>query len=91
MAEGDLSEYRTPWEHPYVQQLQAARVRLMIGTSSDRQKIMHEKYFVVDRAITLSGSYNFIDVAGEESNFADIVTSPTRAGRFLADWQRQGD
>jgi phosphatidylserine/phosphatidylglycerophosphate/cardiolipin synthase-like enzyme len=51
-------------------------------------RIAHNKVIIIDRVIVLTGSYNFT-ASAERSNAENItvVTSPSVAGQFLANWE----
>lgn len=86
----DRTEAGIPSEKPLVTQLRAAGVPLVAGTS-ERHRIMHMKYLVVDDVWVLSGSFNFSATAELEANFIDIENNALRAQAFLDDWQRLWD
>lgn len=82
----DSSQAAGKSEVPEVEQLKAANVPMVIGTSS-KGKIMHNKFVVVDDSVVASGSYNYTGTAELEDNFEDIEHSIERAQAFTAYWQ----
>lgn len=49
---------------------------------SSKDKIIHDKFTVIDGKIVESGSWNYTEVAEEEDNFIDIVRDKKRAMAF---------
>ena len=49
---------------------------------SSKDKIIHDKFTVIDNKIVESGSWNYTEVAEEEDNFIDIVRDKKRAMAF---------
>jgi phosphatidylserine/phosphatidylglycerophosphate/cardiolipin synthase-like enzyme len=49
---------------------------------SSKDKIIHDKFTVIDNKIVESGSWNYTEVAEEEDNFIDIVRDKKRAMSF---------
>ena len=49
---------------------------------SSKDKIIHDKFTVIDNKIVESGSWNYTEVAEEEDNFIDIVKDKKRAMAF---------
>lgn len=86
----DHTQARGTYEKPEVIELLKAGVPLLEGTS-DKHKIMHHKFAVRDKEITLSGSWNFSETASLESNYFDVVESLERAALFLSKWQEMWD
>lgn len=86
----DKSQAGGSTEKPVIAELRTAGIPIVEGTS-EKHKIMHMKYAVIDDTITVSGSYNFTHTAGAESNFMDICNFEDRARSFLANWQEQWD
>lgn len=86
----DRSQAAGKSERPIVAELRAAGVPLVVGTS-DKHRIMHQKFLVIDGVSVLSGSYNFTHTASLESNYFDIIQNPLRAEAFTAAWQRIWD
>lgn len=86
----DRSQAAGSSERPIVAELRAAGVPLVVGTS-DRHRIMHNKFVIVDDVAVLSGSYNFTHTASLESNYFDIAHNPLRAQAFGAVWQQIHD
>lgn len=82
----DRSQAAGKSERPIVAELRAAGVPLVVGTS-DKHRIMHNKFVIVDDVAVLSGSYNFTHTASLESNYFDIAHNPLRAEAFLTAWQ----
>jgi len=86
----DKSQSAGVTEKPEVKKLHAAKVRFVIGTS-EKHKIMHNKFTIVDDAWVQSGSWNYTNAASDEDNFFDIEHSVDRAMFFTADWQKMYD
>lgn len=86
----DHTQARGTYENPELKQLLAAGIPLMEG-SSQHHKIMHHKFVVRDKEITLSGSWNFSLSASDENNYFDVIYSPSRAEKFLSIWQEIWD
>lgn len=86
----DHTQARGTYERPEIQALRTAGVPLLEGTS-DKHKILHHKFAVRDKSVTLSGSWNFSLSASEEDNYFDIVESSDRAALFLSKWQEMHD
>ncbi len=83
----DKSQSAGASEKPEVKQLKAAKVPFVLGTS-DKHKIMHNKFTILDDEWVQSGSWNYTNAASDEDNFFDIEHSPSRAAAFTADWQK---
>jgi phosphatidylserine/phosphatidylglycerophosphate/cardiolipin synthase-like enzyme len=77
-------------EKPEIAQLKKAKVPFVVGTS-DKHKIMHNKFTIVDDEWVQSGSWNYTAAASDEDNFFDIEHSEERATAFAADWQKMYD
>ena|SRR6185312_1330348 len=86
----DKSQASGSTEIPQVTRLKQAGVPYIVGTSQDH-KIMHLKVIIVDGVAVGSGSYNFTEVAGKESNNFRIEQDPEIASLFLNDWQTTHD
>lgn len=86
----DKSQSAGATEKPEVKKLQKAGVTFVLGTS-DKHKIMHNKFTIVDDAWVQSGSWNYTNAASDEDNFFDIEHSPDRAKFFTTDWQKMFD
>ncbi|KPV42032.1 phospholipase D-like domain-containing protein [Alicyclobacillus ferrooxydans] len=86
----DHTQARGKYERPEVEQLRAAGVQLLQGTS-EKHHIMHHKFAVRDGVSVLSGSWNFSESASLESNYFDVVDSDVRAQLFLSKWQEIWD
>ena len=86
----DRSQSSGPTEQPEIKKLRAAGLRFVIGTS-DKHKIMHNKFTIIDDAWVQSGSWNYTNAASDEDNFFDIEHSTDRAAFFTADWQKMYD
>ena len=86
----DRSQAAGKTEKPEIAKLRAAGIDMVIGTS-DKHKIMHNKFTVVDDEWVQSGSWNYTNAASDEDNFFDIEHSPTRAAQFTAYWQKMFD
>jgi PLD-like domain len=52
-----------------------------------RVRIAHEKAIVVDRRVTIEGSYNFSAGAARNSEDLNVVTSPEVAAGYAAHWR----
>jgi phosphatidylserine/phosphatidylglycerophosphate/cardiolipin synthase-like enzyme len=55
-----------------------------------RARIAHEKPLIIDRRITIMGSYNFSAGVAFTSEDLNVVTSPEVAAAFAAHWQARG-
>ncbi|HEY8999612.1 MAG TPA: phospholipase D-like domain-containing protein [Candidatus Saccharimonadales bacterium] len=86
----DKSQSAGATEKPEVKQLTAAKIPFVLGTS-DKHKIMHNKFTIIDDEWVQSGSWNYTNAASDEDNFFDIEHSPSRAQAFTADWQKMFD
>lgn len=83
----DRSQAAGSSERPIVAELRAAGVPLVVGTS-DKHRIQHQKFVVIDGIAVLSGSYNFTHTASLENNYFDIAHNPLRAQAFTDAWQK---
>ena len=52
-----------------------------------RARIAHEKALIIDRCVTIMGSYSFSAGAAWNSEDMNIVTSPVVAEAYAAHWQ----
>ena len=52
-----------------------------------RVRIAHEKALIIDRSVTIIGSYNFSAAAARNSEDLNVVTSPEVAEAYAAHWQ----
>jgi phosphatidylserine/phosphatidylglycerophosphate/cardiolipin synthase-like enzyme len=52
-----------------------------------RARIAHEKALIIDRRVTIMGSYNFSAGAAFNSEDLNVVTSPEVAEAYAAHWQ----
>jgi phosphatidylserine/phosphatidylglycerophosphate/cardiolipin synthase-like enzyme len=52
-----------------------------------RVRIAHEKALVIDRRVTIEGSYNFSAGAARNSEDLNVVTSPEVAEAYAAHWR----
>lgn len=86
----DRSQASGSTEKPEVAKLREAGVNFVVGTS-DKHKIMHNKFTVIDDEWVQSGSWNYTTAASDENNFFDVEHSPTRAAQFSAYWQEMYD
>lgn len=86
----DRSQAAGKSERPIIAELRAAGVPLVVGTS-DKHRIQHQKFVVVDGIAVLSGSYNFTHTASLENNYFDIAHNPLRAQAFADAWQKMWD
>lgn len=60
--------------------------------SDARARIAHEKALIIDRRVTIVGSYNFSAGAAWNSEDLNVVTSPEVAETYTAHWRaRQAD
>jgi hypothetical protein len=50
-------------------------------------RIAHEKELILDRRVTIMGSYNFSAAAARNSEDLNVVTSPEVAAAYAAHWQ----
>jgi phosphatidylserine/phosphatidylglycerophosphate/cardiolipin synthase-like enzyme len=62
----------------------AAGIPVWIDT---RARIAHEKALIIDRRVTIMGSYNFSAGAAFNSEDLNLVTSPEVAEAYAAHWQ----
>lgn len=86
----DKSQSTGVSEKPAIARLEQAKVPFVVGTS-EKHKIMHNKFTVIDDEWVQSGSWNYTSAASDEDNFFDIEHSATRAKFFMADWQKMFD
>lgn len=86
----DKSQSSGTTETPVVASLRASGIDMMIGTS-DKHKIMHNKFTVMDDTWVQAGSWNYTTAASDEDNFYFIENNPTLAATFTADWQGMYD
>lgn len=77
-------------EKPAIERLKKAKIKFVVGTS-DKHKIMHNKFTIIDDEWVQSGSWNYTNAASDEDNFFDIEHSHDRASVFTADWQKMYD
>ena len=61
----------------------AAGIPVWIDT---RARIAHEKALVIDRCVTIEGSYNFSAGAAFNSEDLNVVTSPDVAADYARHW-----
>jgi phosphatidylserine/phosphatidylglycerophosphate/cardiolipin synthase-like enzyme len=52
-----------------------------------RARIAHEKALIIDRSVTIMGSYNFSAGAALDSEDLNVVTSPELAEAYALHWQ----
>jgi len=52
-----------------------------------RTRIAHEKALIIDRRVTIMGSYNFSASAARDSEDLNVVTSPEVAETYARHWQ----
>jgi phosphatidylserine/phosphatidylglycerophosphate/cardiolipin synthase-like enzyme len=52
-----------------------------------RARIAHEKALIVDRRVTIMGSYNFSAGAAFNSEDLNVITSPEIAEAYAVHWQ----
>ena len=86
----DKSQAAGLTEKPEIAKLRAAGVDFVIGTS-EKHKIMHNKFTILDDVWVQSGSWNYTNAASDENNFFDVEHSPFRASKFSAQWQEMYD
>jgi phosphatidylserine/phosphatidylglycerophosphate/cardiolipin synthase-like enzyme len=86
----DKSQSSGTTEKPAIAKLKEAKISFVVGTS-DKHKIMHNKFAIVDDEWVQSGSWNYTAAAADEDNFFDIEHSIDRANVFMADWQGMFD
>lgn len=77
-------------EHPEVDELIKNGVDVVIGTSQ-KHRIMHNKFTVVDELEVEDGSWNYSESASLESNVQNYVRSKERAALFLDKWNEIHD
>jgi phosphatidylserine/phosphatidylglycerophosphate/cardiolipin synthase-like enzyme len=82
----DKSQSGGSTEKPVVEALRASDIPMMIGTS-DKHKIMHNKYTILDDTWIQYGSWNYTTAASDEDNFFCIENNPSLAEVFLTDWE----
>lgn len=82
----DKSQSGGATEKEPISRLKASQIPYVVGTS-DKHKIMHLKVIIVDDAVVGSGSYNFTEVAEQESNFFRVDNDPEIAKAFTNDWE----
>ncbi len=75
-------------EMAQIDQLRAAGIEVVIGTSEKSHQIMHDKYTVLDELYVESGSWNYTKSANDQANTLDFIESPRRARLFLNNWRR---
>ena len=78
------------YEAPEVTQLVQGGCDVTIGTSQ-KHKILHHKFAVVDQTHVLAGSWNFSESASLENNYLQIVSNAEMAALFLAKWHEMND
>lgn len=86
----DKSQAGGKSEVPEVQKLKDAGIPFVTGTS-EKHKIMHHKFCVIDDEWVESGSWNFTETAAKENNYFDIEHSTDRALMFSQNWQKMWD
>ncbi len=86
----DKSQSAGRTENTQIVRLKEAGVPYIVGTS-DKHRIMHLKVIIVDDIYLGSGSYNFTEVAGLESNNFQIVEDSDIVGKYISDWQATHD
>ena len=52
-----------------------------------RVRIAHEKALIIDRQVTIMGSYNFSAAAARNGEDLNVVTSPEVAAAYAAHWR----
>jgi phosphatidylserine/phosphatidylglycerophosphate/cardiolipin synthase-like enzyme len=52
-----------------------------------RARLAHEKALIIDRRVTIMGSYNWSKGAARNSEDLNVVTSPEVAASYAAHWQ----
>lgn len=77
----DKSQAAGKSEIPEVQALKAAGVPMVVGTS-DKHKIMHNKFMVIDGEWVEAGSLNYTGTAFLEDNFFFTEHNPEMAQQF---------
>jgi cardiolipin hydrolase len=55
----------------------------------DQARIAHEKAMVIDKAVTLMGSYNWTRGAAANSEDLNLISSPTVAAAYTAHWHNR--
>lgn len=66
----------------------AAGIPIWIDASA---RVAHEKALIIDRNVTIMGSYNWSKGAASNSEDLNVVTSPEVAETYAKHWQaRQG-
>ena len=67
-----------------VSALAAAGIPIWID---DRARVAHEKALIIDRSVTIMGSYNFSAGAARDSEDLNVVTSEEVAEAYATHWQ----
>lgn len=86
----DRSQALGHYEAPEIQELKDIGCDVVIGTS-EKHKILHDKFAIVDEEKTFLGSWNFSLSASEEDNFILIFGHKNLAEVFLTHWHRVRD
>ena len=82
-----IADKTTPCErNSAVGPLAAAGVPIWID---DQARIAHAKTMVIDRVVTLTGSYNWTRGAAANSENLNLISSPAVAAAYAAHWQQR--
>jgi phosphatidylserine/phosphatidylglycerophosphate/cardiolipin synthase-like enzyme len=80
-----VADRRTPCDlQEGVDAIAAAAIPVWIDA---RVRIAHEKMLILDRQVTIMGSYNFSASAARNSEDLNIATSPEVAEAYAARWR----
>lgn len=88
----DKSQSAGSTEKPIIAALKAAKIDLVIGTSSVSHQIMHDKFTVLDGISSQYGSWNYTNSASKEDNFffidpsIEVATALTNTWTAMHDW-----
>ena len=78
----DKSQSRGNSEKEALSKMNEKLKRNTVFGDSSKDKIIHDKFTVIDNKIVESGSWNYTEVAEEEDNFIDIIKDKKRAFFF---------
>ncbi len=86
----DRSQAAGSTEKPEVAKLKAAGISYVVGTS-DKHKIMHNKFTIIDDTVVQYGSWNYTKAASDENNFFVVENNSDIAAVFKNHWQEMWD
>ncbi|MBX9671429.1 MAG: hypothetical protein K2X93_27820 [Candidatus Obscuribacterales bacterium] len=84
----DQSQSANKDQKEQIENLRAAGIEVVIGKSEAYGQIMHHKYTIIDGLWVHNGSWNFSNSASKQANTLEFIKSPTRAKKFLDNWER---